>query len=302
MTWTLVTGASGFVGSYLLQELQKQGIRVKGVSRTAKTGLFQVPTYGPEMDWAPLLGDVDTIIHLAARVHLTRDRARDPLSEFRKANVEATLHLARAAAQAGVRRFIFVSTIKVNGETTKAAQPFRADDPPAPQGPYAVSKAEAEAALFDLGTHSGMEVVVIRPPLVYGQGAKGNMATLEKWGKFHPPSPFGSIKNRRSLVHLSNLSSAILAAHQRKEAANQIFLVADSQPISTHDILLDFGWTQPSKMMNFLLSNTVLRLLAVHAAMKNRLLDNLEVDIEKTRSMLQWNPSAFVRQKSRKSE
>ncbi len=120
-------------------------------------------------------------------------------------------------------------------------------------------------------------------------------------GKFHPPSPFGSIKNRRSLVHLSNLSSAILAAHQRKEAANQIFLVADSQPISTHDILLDFGWTQPSMMMSIILSNTVPRLLAVHTAMKNRLLDNLEVDIEKTRSMLQWNPSGFVRQSSRKS-
>ncbi len=119
MTWTLVTGASGFVGSYLMQELQKQGIQVKGVSRTNKIGLLQVPTYGPEMDWAPLLGDVDTIIHLAARVHLTKDRARDPLSEFRKANLEATMHLARAAAQAGVRRFIFVSRSRSTAKQRK---------------------------------------------------------------------------------------------------------------------------------------------------------------------------------------
>jgi len=297
-----VTGAAGFVGSYLLPELQKQGIQVKGVSRTAKIGLLQVPTYGLEMDWAPLLNDVDTIIHLAARVHLTKDPAKDPLSEFRKANVEATLHLARAAAKAGVRRFIFVSTIKVNGETTRAGRAFAANDPPAPQGPYAISKAEAEGALFHLGKQSGMEIVVIRPPLVYGPGAKGNMATLEKWGKFHPPSPFGAIENRRSLIHLSNLASAILAAHRRKEAANQILLVADSRPISTHELLLNFGWTQPSKMMNFALSNTILPLLAVRKAIKNRLLDNLEVDIEKTRSLLQWNPSPFVNQRSRKSD
>lgn len=291
---TLVTGASGFVGSHLLKELQRQGIPARGVSRTKEDGLITVPSYGKDMDWDPLLKDVDTVIHLAARVHVMNDGAIDPLAEFRKANVEATLHLAHAAALAGVKRFIFISTIKVNGETTKSGRAFRADDPRNPDGPYAASKAEAEIALLDLANSSSLEVVVLRPPLVYGPGVKGNMATLARWARFHFPSPFGAVKNRRSLVHVSNLCSAIIAAKRHPAAANQVFLVADSEPVSTHQLLLDLGWTCAPQVLDWVFAVTALAPLAARKSTRYRLLCNLEIDIEKTRSQLDWNPSHFV--------
>lgn len=298
MRSTLVTGASGFVGSYLLKELRRHGIPTKGVSRTAQHDLMAVPSYGKDMDWDPVLEDVDTVVHLAARVHVMKDRAIDPLSEFRRVNVDATLHLARAAVRAGVRRFIFVSTIKVNGENTSAGCPFRPDDAPNPQGPYAVSKAEAEIALLELGKSSNLEVVIIRPPLVYGPGVKGNMATLAKWARFHLPSPFGAVKNRRSMVHVSNLSSAILAARSHTDAANQVFLVADSTHVSTHELLLDLGWRRPPRGLDFVFAVAVLAPLAARKSTRDRLLGNLEVDVEKTCTLLNWSPSPFVSHKS----
>lgn len=291
---TLVTGASGFVGSHLLKELRRQEIEAKGVSRATKDGLITIPSYDTDMDWDPFLKDVDTVVHLAARVHVMKDRAIDPLSEFRKANVEATLHLARAAIRAGVRRFIFVSTIKVNGETTKPGCTFRPGDPRKPEGPYAVSKAEAELALLELGKTSNLEVVILRPTLVYGPGVKGNMATLARWARFHPPSPFGALKNRRSLVHVSNLCSAIIAARRHSGAANQVFLVADREPVSTHELLLDLGWACPPRLLNLVFLLTVLAPLAARKSTRDRLLSNLEVDIDKTRRLLDWNPSPFV--------
>lgn len=296
MKSTLVTGASGFVGSFLMTELQRHGIPTIGVSRTDKAGLLKIQSYGEEMDWGPVLEKVDTIVHLAARVHVMKDRASDPLSEFRRANVDATLHLARAAIKAGVRRFIFVSTIKVNGETTRPGHPFRSDDPRKPEGPYAVSKAEAEIALLELGRQTDLEVVILRPTLVYGPGVKGNLATLKKWAAFQLPSPFGAIQNRRSLVHLSNLSSAIIAARREPRAADQIFLVADGTHISTHELLLDLGWKRPPRILDFVFACTFLAALAVPRSTRNRLLSNLEVDVEKARTLLNWNPLPFVRQ------
>jgi nucleoside-diphosphate-sugar epimerase len=286
MTSTLVTGASGFVGSFLLKELTREGIPARGVSRTETDGLITVPSYGKDMDWDPLLKDIDTVVHLAARVHVMEDHAVDPLAEFRQANLEATLHLARAAARVGVRRFIFISTIKVNGETTKPGRAFKADDPRNPDGPYAVSKAEAEIALLDLAKSSSLEVVILRPPLVYGPGVKGNMATLARWARFHLPSPFGSVENRRSLVHVSNLCSAIIAAQRHPGAANQVFLVADSEPVSTHQLLLDLGWACPPKVLNWVFAVTAVAPLAARKSTRDRLLCNLEVDIEKTRTQL----------------
>ena len=294
MKSTLVTGASGFVGSFLLKQMEREGIPAKGVSRTERDCLIAVPSYGQDMDWDPLLQDVDTVVHLAARVHVMKDRAIDPLSEFRKANVDATLHLARAAARAGVRRFIFVSTIKVNGETTSPGRPFTPEDTPNPSGPYAISKAEAESALLDLARDSNLEVVILRPPLVYGPGVKGNMATLARWAKRHPPSPFGALRNRRSLAHVSNLSSAIIAARLHPSAANQVFLVADSTAVSTHELLLDLGWKRPPRILDPVFAAIVLAPLATFKSTRDRLLGNLEVDVEKTRRLLNWEPSRFV--------
>lgn len=298
MKSTLVTGASGFVGSFLMKELQRHGIPTIGVSRTAKAGLVKIPGYGEEMDWAPILENVDTIVHLAARVHVMKDRASDPLSEFRRANVDATLHLARAAIKAGVRRFIFVSTIKVNGETTILGKPFTPEDELNPSGPYARSKAEAEIALLELAATTTLEVVILRPPLVYGPGVKGNMATLAKWARFHLPSPFGALENRRSLLHVSNLASAIIAARSQPDAANQVFLIADSTAVSTHELLLDLGWKCPPRILDPVLAAIVLTPLAARKSTRDRLLGNLEVDVEKARRLLNWNPSRFVSHKS----
>jgi nucleoside-diphosphate-sugar epimerase len=189
-----------------------------------------------------------------------------------------------------------LSTIKVNGETTRPGQPFKPDDPRKPQGPYAVSKAEAEIALLELGKRSNLEVVILRPSLVYGPGVKGNLATLTRWAGFHLPSPFGAVRNRRSLVHLSNLSSAILAARREPGAADQVFLVADGSPVSTHELLLDLGWKRPPRILDFVFACTIVAALAVPRSTRNRLLSNLEVDVEKTRTLLNWNPLPFVSQ------
>jgi UDP-4-keto-D-QuiNAc 4-reductase len=291
----LVTGAAGFVGGFLLDELRRHGIPTIGVSRASKDHLIQIPTYGREMNWGPLLGGIDTVIHLAARVHVMNDQATDPLSEFRKANVEPTLHLAREAAIAGVRRFIFVSTIKVNGETTKPGQPFTAADPPAPQGPYAISKAEAEAGLFDLGHRTGLEIVVIRPPLVYGPGVKGNMATLTRLAKLGVPSPFPSINNKRSLVHVKNLCALIRICITHPQLQNEVFLVSDGKDVSTNEIYLRLLRTHRGTTAEIPVPVWAFRLpmlIPTWRRVYEKMFENLQVDIEKTINQLAYTPSA----------
>jgi UDP-glucose 4-epimerase len=294
MTVTLVTGASGFVGSFLMEEMRRRNLPAKGVSRTAKKGLVHIPAYDDKVNWGPLLNGVDTVVHLAARVHVMNENAANPLTEFRKVNVDASLHLARAAVDAGVRRFVYLSTIKVNGEETQPGRPFKEEDCPAPQGPYAISKAEAESALLELGRNSGLEIVIIRPPMVYGPGVKGNMATLARWARFGLPSPFGAVCNKRSLIHVSNLCGAIIAACAHANAANQVFLVADSTSISTHEVLLDLGWRKAWHPLDAILSRTASAVLRLKRSARMKLLGNLEVDIQKARTQLQWNPSPFV--------
>lgn len=289
----LVTGAAGFVGGFLLEELRGHGISSIGVSRAPNDSLIQIPTYGREMNWAPLIGGIDTVIHLAARVHVMKDHSTDPLSEFRKANLEATLHLAREAANAGVRRFIFVSTIKVNGETTKPGQPFTAADHPAPQGPYAISKAEAEAALFLLGHQTGLEVVVIRPPLVYGPGVKGNMATLTKLAKLGVPSPFPCISNKRSLVHVKNLCALIRLCVTHPNLSREVFLVSDGKDLSTNEIYLRLLKAHQRNPVELAIPGWLFRLplfIPVWRQIYEKIFSNLQVDIEKTVSQLGYTP------------
>lgn len=293
MKTTLVTGASGFVGSHLMKEMARRGLPVRGVTRGTVPGLVSVPSYGPEMDWNECLEDVDTVIHLAARVHVMRETASDPLTLFREANVASTINLARQAAAAGARRFVFVSSIKVNGERTEPGKPFTADDTPNPQDPYGISKAEAEAALIAVGRETGMEIVIVRPPLVYGPGVRGNFRSLMKWAASGMPSIFGAVKNKRSFVHVANFCDFLITVLNHPKAANQIFLVSDGQDLSTHELLVKLTEAAGRKPRNIPVApgilNAIGKLTRRDAAVA-RLTENLQVDIEISMERLGWRP------------
>ncbi|MFN7103080.1 MAG: NAD-dependent epimerase/dehydratase family protein [Pseudorhizobium sp.] len=293
MHTTLVTGASGFIGAHLLRDLNRRDLPARGVSRQALPGLIRVPSYGPESDWREHLKGVTTVVHLAARVHVMRETAEDPLAQFRQANVDATVNLARQAAEAGVKRFVFVSSIKVNGERTAPGKPFTADDPPNPQDPYAVSKAEAEAALEDIGRETRLEIVIIRPPLVYGPGVGGNFRSLMRWAASGAPSIFSKVKNRRSLVYVGNLCDLVITTLEHPDAAGRTFLVSDGEAISSHELLSTLTSAFGQKPRSVPVSPAALRLLgslAGRGPAVERILDSLEVDISATRETLSWEP------------
>jgi nucleoside-diphosphate-sugar epimerase len=293
MGTTLVTGASGFVGSHLMKEMERRGLTAKGVTRQARAGLVTIPSYGADMDWRDHLAGVDAVLHLAARVHVMRETAEDPLASFRKANVDATVNLAQQAAEAGARRFVFVSSIKVNGERTEPGKPFTAGDPPDPQDPYALSKAEAEAALMALGRQSGMEIVVIRPPLVYGPGVAGNFRSLMKWAASGAPSIFPAVRNKRSLIYVRNLCDLLITVLDHPNAANEVFLASDGHDCSTHELLsalaAAFGKKPGSIPVPLPILHAVGRITGRNQAME-RLLGSLEVDTSKTCDTLSWTP------------
>lgn len=219
----LVTGATGFVGTALCADLTARGIASRPASRLPTSGFHPVGAIDARTDWTEALAGIDCVVHLAARVHVMDDTAADPLAAFRAANVDATLNLAHQAAAAGARRFIFVSSIKVNGEETAPGRPFTAADVPEPRDPYGLSKWEAEQALFDLGRQTGMDIVVIRPPLIYGPGVKANFASLMRLARRGLPLPFGLISNKRSLLFVGNLTDFIILCVAHPDAANRTF-------------------------------------------------------------------------------
>jgi nucleoside-diphosphate-sugar epimerase len=272
-------------------------------------GVTQVTTgdISAQTDWKQALVGVDVLVHLAARVHVMRDAAADPLAEFRRVNVQGTLNLAWQAAAAGVKRFVFLSSVKVNGEATSAPHPsprpegarerFREDDEPAPQDPYGISKMEAEAGLRDLAAQTGMEVVIIRPPLVYGPGVKANFAALMRAVQRGWPLPLGAVHNQRSLVALDNLVDFIVTCLSHPQAANQTFLVSDGHDLSTTELVR--GLAHAAGVSARLLPVPVWALQAGAALLGKgdavqRLCGNLQVDISKARSLLGWLPPVSV--------
>jgi UDP-glucose 4-epimerase len=294
----LVTGASGLVGRVLCAELFRRGYEVQGAVRLALAGVDDfdqkiIPFINGETDWSLALSDMQTVIHLAARVHVMADKAENPLAEFRRINTQGTLNLARQAAAAGVRRFVFVSSVKVNGEMTLPGHPFKADDAPAPLDAYGISKMEAEQGLHELAAKTGMEVVIIRPPLVYGPGVKANFAAMMRWLRRGVPLPLGAIDNRRSLVALDNLVDLIVTCISHPAAANQTFLVSDGEDVSTTQLLRRMGQAlgRPARLLP-----VPAGLLELGAAlvgrrdMAQRLCGSLQVDIEKTCQLLGWCP------------
>jgi nucleoside-diphosphate-sugar epimerase len=294
----LITGADGFIGSAAVIALMESGISVRGSSRTSgETNNVAVGDIGPDTNWLQALEDVDTVVHTAARVHVMNDSPNDAISELRKVNVEGTLNLARQATAANVNRFIFISSIKVNGESTEHGKPFTADDQPNPVGPYGISKLEAEIGLRQLAKESGLEVVIIRPPLVYGPGVKANFQSMMNWINRGVPLPLGSTNNKRSFVALGNLVDLIVTCIDHPAAANQTFLVADGEDLSTTELLRRMARVlgKPSRLIVFPVSllTFVASLLGLKAAAQ-RLCGSLQIDISKTRKLLGWEPPVSV--------
>lgn len=297
MKLALLTGANGFVGGALHARLLEGGIGVTAVSRTDAPGCMRMGTIDVETDWSASLLGVDSVIHLAGRVHVMRELETDPLTVFRRANVETTLNLARQAAYGGVRRFVFVSSIKVNGEGTREGAPFTADDPPAPSDPYGVSKREAEDGLFEIGRNTGMEVVVVRPPLVYGPGVKANFQAMMRWLLRGVPLPLGAIRNRRTLVGLDNLVDLIAICLEHPAAAGEVFLAGDDEDLSTTDLLRRLASALGVRARLLPVPASLLEAAASllgKRAVAQRLCGNLQVDIGKARRLLGWTPPVPV--------
>ena len=348
----LITGANGFIGRALCDKLLADGYQMRGAVRgqektevgclrsgkdrgrrsdvrgREKTGVggqrVEVGDIGPETDWSEALKGIDVVVHLAARVHVMRESAVDPLAAFREVNVVGTERLARQAAEAGVKRLVYISSVKVNGEGTdpqitqitqskkdgltqrrkdakirekgieeRGGAAFSEKDVPEPQDPYAVSKWEAEQGLLAIAEETGLEVVIIRPPLVYGPGVKANFRSLVKWVQRGVPLPLGAVHNKRSFVALDNLVSFIIHCLDHPKAANEVFLISDGKDVSTTELLQKiarafgkraFLLPVPVGLMTFVAGLLGKRDVA------DRLFGSLQVDSSKARDLLGWKP------------
>lgn len=299
----VVTGASGFIGSALVEKLADEGHSVVAPVRTGASDRRSRVQYisGADLSdagsWLPALAGAEAVIHLAARVHRISDKAANPLAEYRRDNVEGTLALAQRAAEAGVKRFVFISSIKVNGERTKPGRPFRADALPAPKDPYGISKLEAEQALFALGRERDLEIVVVRPPLVYGPGVKGNFLTMMTLLSKRIPLPLGAVNVKRSLVASENLVDLLSLCLHHPQAPRQVLLVSDGQDMSVSEMLrrLSGALGQPARLLPVppvLLKSAAWALGRQDIAL--RLCSSLEVDSEPTCRQLGWKPPVRV--------
>lgn len=293
----LVTGASGFIGRALCAGLSDAGgAELVATVRSADcatplAGSVRVKELRPDTRWHDALHSVDVVVHTAARVPVTD--GSDDLAEYRRVNVDGTVNLARQAAECGVRRFVFLSSVKVNGNNTQAGRAFRADDRPAPSGVYGISKYEAEVELLRLSKEHDMDVVIIRPPLVYGPGVKGNFLALMRWVHNGYPLPFARVHNVRSLVAVDNLVDLIRTCCIHPAAANETWMAADGEDVSTAELVTRLGIAvnRPVRLLpvppNLLLACAT---VAGKHDQAKRLLGNLQVDARRTRTLLGWKP------------
>ena len=295
-TTYFLTGATGFLGRSVVPRLRRDGHTLRALVReAARTPAGAEGVTGDlerTADWAGVLKGCDTVVHLAARVHVMHEGSADPLRRFREVNRDATVRLAEAAASAGVRRIVFVSSIKVNGEATQG-RPFCADDAPAPVDPYGISKREAEEGLREVSRRTGLEVVVIRPPLVHGPGVGGNLRRLLGLIERGIPLPFGAISNRRSMVGVENLADLIAVASVSPKAAGGTFLAGDDESVSTPEMVRLLGTGLGRAPRLFPVPVALLRLSGALTGLGGeiaRLTGSLEVDVSETRARLGWTP------------
>jgi len=302
----LITGSSGFVGRSLCKRLVSDGCYVRGTVRSLASStrlpravdVVRIGSIDSAMDWSKMLVGVDTVVHLAARVHVVKETVANPLYEFRKVNVAGTEQLAWMAGKAGIRRFVFLSTIGVNGNTTHD-RPFTEEDKPHPYNPYTLSKFEAEQALLRIASETGMEVVIIRPPLVYGPGNPGNFLQLLHVIAKGWPLPFASIKNIRSFLFIGNLVDAIITCANHPKAAGQTYLVSDREEVATPELLrrLAAAFDRPARLFPFPhpLVRFAGKLFGKSDAVE-RLVGSLAIDSSKIQRELGWKPPYTMEQ------
>jgi nucleoside-diphosphate-sugar epimerase len=306
----LITGATGFIGNnltkYLVEHSDHSLVSVlrqvtPGFERTQST---VIGDFLPDTDWSKAIHGIDVVIHLAARVHIMRDSDSDPQAAFYSTNTGGTLNLAAQSASSGVRRFIYLSSIKVNGEQTLKGSPFTVDDIKIPDDPYGLSKFEAEVGLRELAKNTDMEVVIIRPPLVYGEGVKGNFLSMLRLIDKGVPLPFGVISNKRSLIGINNLVDLIYTCIDHSKAANKTFLASDGEDLSTTELFQRLGLAlgKPNKLLpvpQFLLEAGLT--LMGKKAIAQRLCGFLQVDISNTNELLGWEPPFSVDEELQKT-
>ncbi|MGA7749219.1 MAG: SDR family oxidoreductase [Gallionella sp.] len=304
MSLILVTGAGGFIGRPLCEEMIRRGYHVRAAVRSPgqlPAGVEPVTVGAIEggTDWTAALQGVDTVIHLAARVHVMKDTAADPLAEFLKVNLLGTANLAQQAVRAGVKRLVYVSSVKVNGEETRGQPGYTEQDIPAPQDPYGISKWQAEQALQRIAQMTGLEVVIVRPPLVYGPGVKGNFFSLLAAIDKGVPLPLAGAHNLRSLVYVGNLVDALIACATHSAAAGQTYLVSDGEDVSTAMLLEKIARALGRNSRSFYFPPGLLRVAAAllgRAGQMDRLFGSLRVSDQKIRGELAWAPPYSMEQ------
>ena len=300
-----VTGATGFVGCALVKKLSTRGLPMRGLVRSRNSLLcssnphenFIVGDIHAGTDWSPGLSDVDCVIHCAARVHIMRETASNALEAYRAVNVAGTRHLAEQAAALGVKRLVYLSSVKVNGENTEGGARFAHNNKPMPEDAYGVSKWEAEQALREVSARTGLEVVIVRPPLVYGPGVKGNFRRLLRLAASGAPLPLGAIRNQRSLAGLDNLVDLLIRCVDHSAAAGQTFLVSDHHDLSTPALIRRLTRALGTSPRLLPVPPSILRLagrITGRAAEVERLIGSLQVDITHTREVLGWAPPVSV--------
>tara|TARA_B110000879_G_C11132902_1_gene496840 strand:- start:803 stop:1735 length:933 start_codon:yes stop_codon:yes gene_type:complete len=290
----LLTGATGFVGKAVHTKLGDDSVRLTARSKPLDNSAeFFEKEISSITDFSECLKDIDVVIHTAARVHQMDDRAEDPLLAFMEVNCYGTLNLAKQAASAGVKRFIFISSMKVNGERTELGIPFRFDDIPAANDPYGISKYKAEGGLLEIGKNTKLDIVIIRPPLVYGPGVKANFQSLINLSQRCLPLPLGAVNNKRGFVAIDNLVDLILTCTDHPNAINKIFLISDDSDIATSDLvnLIANAFGRKAWLLN--INPTFLKLVAKilgKRSIVDRLCDDFQIDIQYTKDTLDWKP------------
>jgi nucleoside-diphosphate-sugar epimerase len=297
MRRVLVTGADGFVGQVLIRRLGAADFSVTGtVRRCAGESTIAIGDLADFQHWPAVLDGVDVVVHLAARAHVLSELSSDPLSEYRRVNAAATLQLARAAAVAGVRRFVFVSSIGVNG-VSSASRAFVESDVPDPVEPYAISKWEAERGIIEIGADTGLEIVRVRPPLIIGPGVKGNLRRLIELVDRGLPLPFGAIANRRSYIALDDLCDLLTLCIVNERAVNELFLAADPEQLSTTELMRRIARALDRRSLLIPIPLRGLRMMARlvgRQQLVERMTASLRVNADRARTMLGWIPRAGI--------